>query len=151
MGHGEQTRLLIADDDADDRLLIEDAFVQSGLSNERDYVRDGEEVLEYLRAEGRWSHRDSQDLPGIILLDVNMPKMDGFTVLRHLKSDPRLRKVPVVALTTSREQEAVLHAHDLGVNSFISKPDKFDDLVNAVTAVGRYWMEFVELPSQFHN
>ncbi len=146
-----KTRILIADDDADDRLLIEDAFAQSGLINERDYVNDGEEVFEYLRGEERWSHRDAWDIPGIMLLDVNMPKMDGHAVLRNLRNDPLLRRLPVVVLTTAREQEAILRAHDLGVNSFISKPDRFDDLVNAVTAIGRYWIELVELPSQYPN
>ena len=141
-------KLLIADDDADDRLLIEDAFVECRLSNERDYVEDGEELLHYLRAEGKWSHRDASNLPGIILLDLNMPRMDGRTALTHLKDDPTLRRIPVVVLTTSKAEEDILRTYDLGVNSFISKPVTFDGLLNVVQALNHYWIEVVQLPSR---
>lgn len=141
-------KLLIADDDADDRLLIEDAFMECRLKNERDYVEDGEELLHYLRGEGKWSHRDASDLPGIILLDLNMPRMDGRTALSHLKDDPVLRRIPVVVLTTSKAEEDIMRTYDLGVNSFISKPVTFDALVNVVQALNHYWIEVVQLPSQ---
>lgn len=144
-------KLLIADDDADDRLLIEDAFLECRLKNERDYVEDGEELLHYLRAEGKWAHRDASDLPGIILLDLNMPRMDGRTALSHLKDDPVLRRIPVVVLTTSKAEEDIMRTYDLGVNSFISKPVTFDALVNVVQALNHYWIEVVQLPSQVEH
>ena len=105
---------LIVDDDADDRMLIEDAFVECGMANRRDYVADGLEMLQFLRAEGIWSGRDAQKLPSLILLDLNMPKMDGRTALMHLKEDPVLRLIPVIILTTSRADEDKLRAYDLG-------------------------------------
>ncbi len=141
-------KLLIADDDADDRMLIEDAFVECCLRNERHYVEDGEELLHFLRAEGKWSHRDPKDMPGLILLDLNMPRMDGRTALTHLKEDPVLRLIPVVVLTTSKAEEDILRTYDLGVNSFVSKPVTFDGLLNVVRALNHYWIEVVQLPSQ---
>jgi len=139
--------LVIADDDADDRMLIEDAFVESRLSNARDYVEDGQELLHFLRAEGKWSDRDATKLPGLILLDLNMPRMDGRTALEHLKADPKLKRIPVVVLTTSKAEEDILRTYDLGVSSFISRPVTFDGLVDVVRALNHYWIEVVELPA----
>lgn len=142
---------MIADDDPDDRMLIEDAFAECRLNNERHYVENGEEVFQYLRAEGKWSHRDPSDLPGLIILDLNMPRMDGRAVLLNLASDPLLKRVPVVILTTSKEEEDILRAHNLGANSFISKPETFGGLLRVVRSIRNYWIELVELPSQFQN
>lgn len=139
--------ILIADDDADDRMLIEDAFVECCLSNPRDYVEDGQDLIHYLRAEGKHSDRDPLQLPGLILLDLNMPRMDGRTALAQLKADPRLRRIPVIVLTTSKAEEDILRTYDLGVNSFISKPVKFDGLIKVVRALNDYWIEVVQLPS----
>ncbi len=137
---------LIADDDADDRMLIEDAFVECCLSNKRDYVEDGQELLDYLRAEGKWADRDPSDLPGVILLDLNMPRMDGRTALSHIKDDPVLKRLPVIVLTTSKAEEDIYRTYDLGVNSFISKPVTFDGLLSVVRALNHYWIELVQLP-----
>ena len=137
---------LIADDDADDRMLIEDAFVECCLSNQRDYVEDGQELLDYLRAKGEWADRDPSDLPGVILLDLNMPRMDGRTALSHIKDDPVLKRIPVVVLTTSKAEEDIYRTYDLGVNSFISKPVTFDGLLSVVRALNDYWIELVQLP-----
>jgi CheY-like chemotaxis protein len=147
----DSVRFLIADDDADDRMLIEDAFQECCLHNERDYVEDGVELLQYLRAEGKWSHRDASNLPGIILLDLNMPRMDGRTALSHLKEDLVLRRIPVVVLTTSKAEEDILRTYDLGVNSFISKPVTFGGLLNVVRALNHYWIEVVQLPSRVEH
>lgn len=141
--------MVIADDDADDRLLIEDAFQECHLSNQRDYVEDGAELLHYLRAEDKWSHRNAADLPSIILLDLNMPRMDGRTALAHLKADPVLRRIPVIVLTTSKAEEDIARTYDLGVNSFITKPVTFAGLLSAVKALNDYWLNSVQLPSQF--
>lgn len=140
--------MVIADDDIDDQMLIEDAFSECCLRNEREYVENGEELLQFLRAEGKWSDRDPSKLPGLILLDLNMPRMDGRTALSHLKADPRLRRIPVVVLTTSKAEEDILRTYDLGVNSFISKPVSFDGLLKVVRALNDYWIEVVQLPTQ---
>ena len=137
---------LIVDDDADDRLLIEDAFVECAMDNRRDYAADGLEMLQFLRAEGRWTGRDSSQLPSLILLDLNMPKMDGRTALVHLKQDPVLRLIPVIVLTTSRADEDMLRAYDLGATSFILKPVTFDAIMNVVQVLDGYWAQHVQLP-----
>ena len=147
MNNSSQLRIAVADDDADDRFLIEDAFQECRLSNERDYVEDGAELLQYLRAEGKWSHRNASDLPGIILLDLNMPRMDGRTALAQLKADADLRRIPVIVLTTSKADEDILRTYDLGVNSFITKPVTFAGLVDFVRILNDYWIEIVHLPS----
>ena len=139
-------RILIADDDADDRMLIEDAFDESRLSNPLDFVEDGEELLEFLRCEGRYTDRKGEPLPGLIVLDLNMPKMDGRTALEHLKKDDQLRRIPVIVLTTSQAEEDILKTYGLGVSSFISKPVTFDGLVEVVQTIGKYWIQIVALP-----
>ena len=142
--------ILIADDDADDRMLIEDAFVECCLRNPRDYVEDGEDLIHYLRAQGKHGDRDPLQLPGLILLDLNMPRMDGRTALAQLKADPQLKRIPVIVLTTSKAEEDILRTYDLGVNSFISKPVTFDGLIKVVRALNDYWIEMVQLPSNAH-
>jgi len=137
--------ILIADDDADDRMLIEDAFRESRLSNPLAFVENGEELLHYLRCEGKFVGRTGP-APRLILLDLNMPKMDGRTALKHLKADPDLRRIPVVVLTTSKAEEDILRTYDLGVSSFITKPVTFQGLVDVVRALNSYWIEIVELP-----
>jgi len=139
-------QIVIADDDADDRMLIDDAFKEARLANPIDFVVDGEELLEYLRGTGKFAHRVEKPHPGLILLDLNMPRMDGRTVLTHLKADPQLRRIPVVVLTTSKAEEDILRTYDLGVSSFIAKPVSFDGLVDVVRTLKHYWIEIVELP-----
>lgn len=137
--------ILLADDDADDRMLAEDALRESRLANRLYMVTDGEEVLEFLRREGR--HAGSQTpRPGVILLDLNMPRKDGREVLRELKSDPDLRQIPVIVLTTSKDEADVFLSYDQGVNSYITKPVTFAGLVEVMNAMGRYWFQLVELP-----
>lgn len=137
--------ILLADDDADDRMLAEDALRESRLANRLYMVVDGEEVLEFLRREGR--HAGSQaPRPGVILLDLNMPRKDGREVLRELKSDPDLRQIPVIVLTTSKDEADIFLSYDQGVNSYITKPVTFAGLVEVMNALGRYWFQLVELP-----
>jgi CheY-like chemotaxis protein len=138
--------IVIADDDADDRLLIADAFAEARIANPVDFVTDGEELLQFLRAEGPFAGRAGKQLPGLILLDLNMPKMDGRAVLAAIKSDPALRRIPVVVLTTSKAEEDILRTYDLGVSSFITKPVTFDALVSLVRTIKQYWIELVALP-----
>jgi CheY-like chemotaxis protein len=133
----------MADDDADDRMLTKDALEESRVANELHFVEDGEELMDFLNRRGK--HADAPK-PGLILLDLNMPKKDGREALKELKEDPELKRIPVVVMTTSKAEEDVFRSYDLGASSFITKPVTFDRLVDLMRAMGRYWVEFVELP-----
>ena len=138
--------ILMADDDADDRLLTKDAFTAARVRNDLRFVEDGEELLEYLRAEGRYAPPAEAPRPGLILLDLNMPKLDGREALREIKNDADLRRIPVIVLTTSKADQDIVKSYDLGANSYIMKPVTFAALVDVVSTLGRYWCEIVELP-----
>ena len=146
MTNRKAIRILIADDDADDRMLMLDAFEEASLSNPIDFVEDGVELMEFLKHEGKYADREDDTLPGIILLDLNMPRKDGRTALREIREDDRLRPIPIVVLTTSKSDEDILRTYNLGVNSFITKPVTFDKLVELVQVIGKYWIEIVALP-----
>lgn len=137
--------ILMADDDADDRMLAEDAMRESRLQNQFRCVEDGQELMDYLTRSGKYALEDAPR-PGLILLDLNMPRKDGRQALREIKNDPELRRIPVVILTTSKTEEDVLRSYDLGANSFITKPVTFDRLVEIVRTLGTYWFNIVELP-----
>ncbi len=140
--------ILVADDDADDRMLIEDAFEESRLNNPVDFVENGEQLLQYLRRESAYADMQDRALPGLILLDLNMPKMCGRTALGIIKKDPDLQRIPVVVLTTSKAEEDIIRTYGLGVSSFITKPVTFDRLVEVVKTIGNYWIEIVALPPE---
>jgi CheY-like chemotaxis protein len=137
--------ILMADDDADDRLLAEDAMRESRLGNSFRCVEDGQELMDYLTHSGNYAHGNAPR-PGLILLDLNMPRKDGRQALEEIKRHPNLRRIPVVILTTSKTEEDVLRSYDLGANSFITKPVTFDRLVEIVRSLGNYWFKIVELP-----
>ncbi|MBK8796298.1 MAG: response regulator [Anaerolineales bacterium] len=137
--------LLIADDDADDRVLAKDALMESRLANPLYFVEDGEELLDFLNQRGVYTEQDAPR-PGLILLDLNMPRKDGREALQEIKSNPELRRIPIVVLTTSDAEEDILRTYDLGVNSFIVKPITFDGLVQVMKTIGVYWFEMVALP-----
>jgi CheY-like chemotaxis protein len=137
--------ILMADDDVDDRELARDALAESRVLNDLHAVNDGAELLEFLRHEGRYT-AENAPRPDLILLDLNMPKVDGREALAALKNDPKLRSIPVVILTTSRAEEDIIRSYDLGANSFISKPVTFAGLVEVMRELGRYWVVIVELP-----
>lgn len=141
---GATIPILIADDDPDDRLLIGDAFRESNFQHPISFVEDGEELLEYLRAEGRFAGRR---LPGLILLDLNMPRMDGRTALMHMKADRSFRRIPVIVLTTSRAEEDIQRTYDLGVSAYMPKPDSYRGILELVQSLNDYWMRFVAVPS----
>ena len=140
--------ILMADDDADDRDFARDALAESRLANDLHCVQDGEELLEYLDRRGRYAAPANAPRPGLILLDLNMPRMDGREALRAIKDHPDLRQIPVVILTTSKAEEDIYRSYDLGANSFITKPVTFASLVEVMRGLGRYWLEIVDLPAQ---
>ncbi|MBZ5709244.1 response regulator [Nannocystis pusilla] len=138
--------ILIADDDPEDRMLAEEALRESRLVNDIRFVDDGEDLLEYLQGRGNYAGGDNPR-PDMILLDLNMPRMDGREALKVIKGDPELRRIPVVVLTTSKAEEDIYRTYDLGVNSFIIKPVTFDSLVDTMKVLGAYWFQIVETPS----
>jgi len=140
-----QVPILIADDDEEDRMLARDALEESRLANTLYFVHDGVELLDFLFRRGQYVDPETSPRPGLILLDINMPRMTGLEALREIKRDPALRRIPVVILTTSRADEDIIRSYDLGVNSFISKPVTFEGLVDVMRLLGTYWFEIVDL------
>ena len=140
--------ILMADDDEDDRMFAQDALVEARLANRIDFVEDGEELMDYLRHRGKYDNGNSPRRPGLILLDLNMPRKDGREALKEIKADPKLRQIPVVVLTTSKAQEDIFRTYDLGVSSFITKPVSFEGLVDIMKTLSKYWFEIVTLPTE---
>lgn len=140
--------ILMADDDPDDRALTAEAFRESHVANDLRFVEDGEELLDYLHRRGKFVDPATSPWPGIILLDLNMPRMDGREALREMKADPRFRGIRVVIMTTSKAEEDVVRSYELSAASYITKPVTFDRLVEVVKALGKYWLEIVELPPE---
>ena len=138
--------ILIADDDAEDRMLVKEALEESRLTNQMQFVENGEELMDYLRNHGKYSDKAKYPTPGLILLDLNMPKKDGREALKEIKTDDHLRLIPVVVLTTSKAEEDILRTYDLGVSSFITKPVTFVALVDVMKTLSKYWFVIVELP-----
>ncbi|NDK57473.1 response regulator [Pontibacter fetidus] len=138
--------ILIADDDAEDRMLVKEALEESRLNNNIQFVENGEELLDYLHNKGMFADTEKYPTPGLILLDLNMPKKDGREALKEIKTDEALRMIPVVVLTTSKAEEDILRTYDLGVSSFITKPVTFSSLVDVMKTLSKYWFEIVELP-----
>jgi CheY-like chemotaxis protein len=137
--------ILIADDDPEDRMLVEEALRESHVAWDLRYVEDGQELLDYLRKQGKHTLAQDAPRPGIILLDLNMPRTDGREALRQIKNDPALWRIPVIVFTTSSAQEDIERAYDLGVNSFITKPATFEELVEIMSTIGKYWFDIVEI------
>ena len=147
MTTGRPVTILIADDDPEDRMLARDALNESKLANAVQFVEDGQELLDYLRRQGRFADPALSPTPGIILVDLNMPRMDGRTAIQALKADPALCHIPIIVLTTSSAEEDIFRSYALGVSSYITKPVSFDALVRVMRSFGQYWFEIVELPS----
>ncbi len=138
--------ILMADDDEDDRLMTKEAFEEAKLANDLRFVEDGEELLDYLYHRDKFSDPANSPRPGLILLDLNMPRKDGREALKEIKADPDLRQIPIVVLTTSKAEEDIYRSYDLGVNSFITKPVSFEGMVFVITTLAQYWFQIVRLP-----
>jgi CheY-like chemotaxis protein len=138
--------ILVADDSKDDRNLIERAFKTAGVSNPRHYVKDGEELLAHL---GHALQNGGEGLPGMLVLDMQMPLLDGKEALRRIRADARMALLPVILLTTSEYPQDILDGYRLGANSVITKPFSYDEFVELASMLKRYWFDHVELPIQF--
>jgi two-component system response regulator len=139
--------ILMAEDDPDDRYLTKEALSESRIANELYFVEDGEELMKFLKRIGKYQNPADSPRPGIILLDLNMPKKDGREALKEIKSDDNLKQIPVIILTTSDAEEDVLKTYNLGANSFITKPVTFSGLLSVIKALENYWFEIVRLPN----
>ncbi len=138
--------ILVADDDEDDQLFTKEAFEESKLSVDIRFVNDGLELLDYLKQHNKYNNPDDCPSPSLILLDLNMPKMDGREALKEIKSDADLKTIPVVALTTSKAEQDVLKTYELGINSFITKPVAIAEFIEIARTLGHYWLDIVQLP-----
>lgn len=139
--------ILMADDDRDDRQMTADAFRECRLHNPMQFVVDGEELMDYLKRRGKFADDVAYPMPGLILLDLNMPRKDGREALREIKADPALSDIPVIILTTSKAEEDIAMSYRDGANSFISKPVSFSALLEVVQTLGKYWLQIVDLPA----
>ncbi|WP_211093230.1 MULTISPECIES: response regulator [Flammeovirga] len=140
--------ILYADDDPEDRMLTQEAFEESKLASQLFFVEDGEELMEYLNHEGKYSDTKEYPLPDLILLDLNMPKKDGRECIKEIKEIEEVKNIPIVVLTTSNNEEDVLKTYNLGVSSFITKPVTFDSMVDIVKSLNQYWFQIVRLPNK---
>jgi CheY-like chemotaxis protein len=144
---GRPITILLVDDDEEDLQMTQEALRESRLGNDLRTAADGEELMDYLLHRGSYADAADSPKPGLILLDLNVPKKDGREALAEIKANPDLRKIPVIVLTTSKAEEDIFRTYDLGVNSFITKPVTFSGLVEAMHVVSQYWFEIVELPN----
>ncbi len=138
--------IVMAEDDADDRLLVRDALKECEWDADLRFVENGEELLDYLLRQGKFQRAEQSPRPGLILLDLNMPRKDGREVLREIRAHAELRRIPVVVLTTSKADTDIERIYELGANSFISKPVQFEGLVGLMRVLSKYWFQTVELP-----
>jgi CheY-like chemotaxis protein len=144
--NGRPITILVADDDPDDRLMIKEALEEARLANGIEFVEDGVELMDYLHRRGNHADRSGPTVPGLLLLDLNMPRKDGREALEEIRADSNLKRLPVIVLTTSAAEEDIFRTYDLGANSFITKPVSFTDFVRTMEAVTDYWLQIVSLP-----
>ena len=138
--------ILMAEDDPDDQLLVREALAESKCNNMICFVRDGVELMDYLNRRDGFADIEKNPFPDLILLDLNLPRMDGREVLKAIKADPKLCGIPVVVLTTSKAEKDILGCYTLGASSFITKPIKYSEFVRVMSTLGEYWASIVRLP-----
>ncbi|WP_417486534.1 response regulator [Maricaulis sp.] len=139
--------ILMVDDDPDDRLLFKEACEEVRLRNPLDFLENGEQLVDYLKRRGAYADLAGSPFPGIILLDLNMPLKDGREALEEIKADAELRHIPIIVLTTSKDEDDILSSYGLGASSYIVKPISLDRLMRVVNSIGEYWVQIVEVPS----
>jgi len=142
----QKRSILLVEDNPDDEELTLRALNRNLIANDVVVAHDGEEALDFIFGRGAWAGRDPSDLPALILLDLNLPVLDGLGVLRQIRADERTRRAPVVILTSSSEQRDLVRSYDLGANSYVRKPVEFEEFVEAVRQLGVYWLVLNELP-----
>ena len=147
----EEILILMADDDEDDCLMAKEAFEEAHVANELRFVHDGQELMDYLKRRGKYADPSLSPRPGLVLLDLNMPRKDGREALKEIKSDPELRSIPVVILTTSKAEEDILRTYADGANSFITKPVTFEGLVNVIKQLDKYWFKISIVPAMIQR
>ncbi|OQP60091.1 two-component system response regulator [Niastella vici] len=140
--------IILVEDNPDDAELALHALKKNRIANSLIHLKDGEEALDYIFCRGQYEKRNISDLPKVILLDIKMPKVDGLEVLKRIKADPGIRTIPVVLLTSSKEEKDIVESYQLGANSYIVKPVNFDSFVKAVSDLGLYWMLLNHTPGQ---
>lgn len=138
--------ILMADDDEEDRMLLRKAFELHRAASSLRFVEDGEDLLDYLHRRGKYQNAEDAPRPGLILLDLNMPRKDGREALEAIKQDPQLRRIPIVVMTTSEADQDIAKSYDLGANSYVTKPVTFESLAQVIKALDQYWCEVVALP-----
>jgi len=143
--------ILMAEDDEEDRMLVKEAWEESMLANDLHFVTNGEELMDYLHRRGKYKSPADSPKPGLILLDLKMPKKDGLESLKEIKEHPELRKIPVVILTSSKAEQDIVASYDLGASSYITKPVTFEKLVETMKTLGKYWLEIVDLAESQNN
>jgi CheY-like chemotaxis protein len=147
-GNTKPITILMADDDPEDRMMTQEAFEESHLANDLRFVENGVELMDYLQRRGKFSDPATSPRPGLILLDLNMPKKDGREALEEIKRDPKLKNIRIVVMTTSKAEEDILKTYDLGASSYVTKPVTFAALVDVIQTLGKYWLQIVELPAE---
>ena len=140
--------ILLAEDDPDDRYLISEALDENLITNQMFIVEDGDELLDYLYHRGKYTDEERWPRPGLILLDLNMPRKDGREALVEIKADPDLRRIPIVVLTTSQAEEDILRTYDIGISGYVTKPVSFSGLLETIKTIGTYWLQIVDLPPE---
>ena len=138
--------ILMVDDDPDDRLLFKEACEEVRLRNPLEFLENGEQLVDYLKRRGTYADLEGEPYPGIILLDLNMPLKDGREALEEIKNDAELRHIPIIILTTSKDEDDILSSYGLGASSYIVKPISLDRLMRVVNSIGEYWVQIVEVP-----
>lgn len=136
----DEVEILLVEDNPTDAELTMRALKKNNLTNKLVWVKDGAEALDFLFATGTYADRSQEDLPKLVLLDLRMPKVDGLEVLQRIKADEKTKKIPVVILTSSKEDKDIVESYELGVNSYVSKPVEFDEFTEAVSTLGLYWI-----------